>query len=38
MPLVVPVTVTSVNASVIGGVHDGLVVAVTGREKFAFPF
>jgi hypothetical protein len=38
MLLLVSVTVTFVNATVIGGAHSGLNLAVKVSEKFAFPF
>src|SRR6187549_1245443 len=38
MPLVVSVTVTSVNWTVIGGLHDGWNVAVSVRLNSALPF
>ena len=38
MPFVVSLTVTFVNASVIGGAHSGVNVAVSVSEKSAFPF
>ena len=37
-PFVVSVTVTSVNATVIGGLHSGWNVAVTDSVKSALPF
>src|SRR3954452_7549934 len=37
MPLVVSVTVTSVNRTVIGGLHDGWNVAVAESVKSALP-
>ena len=38
MLLVVSVTVTSVNSTVIGGLHGGWNVAVSVRLKMALPF
>ena len=38
MPFVVSVTVTSVNSTVIGGLHGGWNVAVSVRLKLALPF
>lgn len=38
MALVRSVTVTSVNATVIGGLHGGWNTAVSVSEKFALPF
>ena len=36
--LVVSVTVTSVKATVIGGLHSGVKVAVSVSENYALPF
>src|SRR5436309_1490402 len=38
MPFVVSVTETLVNSTVIGGLHDGLKVAITDRLNSAKPF